>query len=215
MLVFRLFFCSEAYVNASRCASRWAGPDLRQLSRSEAYVRPSRCASPYSIEYRFSAPPAIPSPVERKIPDPSPSARSTAFKTTPLSGKVRLAVPPFAQRDPAFWWTTLPVQHTCPPQHPFWWTNTHSYLPSSPRSASQSPVVRFAAVYPGFGTVFLQRSPPNVSVIGFAVGCAWFSVISMQRSAYHDSGVSFAVRLQRVITIDATTGYIRVMAAGM
>ena len=59
MLDFRLFFCSEAYVNASRCASRWAGPDLPQLSRSDAYVRPSGCASPYSVEYRFSAPPAI------------------------------------------------------------------------------------------------------------------------------------------------------------
>ncbi len=84
---------------------------------------------------------------------------------------------PGSPRNPAFWWTTLPVQHTCPPQHSFWWTSTHSYLPSSPRSASQSPVVRFAATKAGFGAVFLQRRPPNVSVIGFAVGCAWFSVM--------------------------------------
>lgn len=151
------------------------GPDL--IYGSYLAAKPM-CAPPDALrpivlstvsQHLQPFPEPSPSPVERESPSCRVSARSTVTELTPLSGKVRLAVPPFAQRNPAFWWTTLPVHHTCPPQHPFWWTNTHSYLPSSPRSASQSPDVRFAATKAGFGAVFLQRRLCGRLLVRFAV----------------------------------------------
>ena len=92
----------EAHLSALSSASLPLKPVLELFFCSDAYVRPSGCASPYSVEYRFSAPPAIsiaiPSPVERESPSCRVSARSTVTELTPLSGKSRFQDPLPAQR---------------------------------------------------------------------------------------------------------------------